>query len=210
MHEAIACTLLVAALAVGGCGQTTTGPDAERPAPPDQFVVTTQAGTQLSGPAARIDIRYVDAAQAPDVEISFSASAGTGRTWSVVAAALPEFLDARSLTARVVDSRITAGTATVQASVAGQDATAAPGGLLSLRVYGGRLMGETSRMGDELAARFEGPFVVTCAVPAALMSDAPQAADPGSTQPTLIVDEAFESEPCRRHELTSVAGRGRL
>ncbi len=199
MYQAIACTLLVAALALGGCGQTTTGPDGELSAPPNQFAVTTQAGTQLSGAAARIDIRYADAVQAPDVEISFSASGGAGRTWSVVTAAAPEFLDTMNLTARVVDGRVTPGTATVQAGIGSAETAAAQAGLLSLRVYDGRVMGETSRMGEELAATFEGPFVVTCAVPAAVKSNDVPAPAPRSTQPALIVDEAFESAPCRRH-----------
>jgi hypothetical protein len=60
-------------------------------------------------------------------------------------------------------------------------------------------MGETSRMGEDLAARFEGPFVVTCAVAAPLLSNDAPAADPGSSKATLIVDEVFESAPCRRY-----------
>jgi hypothetical protein len=207
MHEAIACTLLVSALAVGGCGQAPTGPDGELAAPPDQFVVTTEAGTQLSGAAARIDIRYGDAAQEPDVEISFSASGAGGRTWSVVASAPPEVLETMSLTARVVDGRVSPGTATVQASLPSGEAAAAAAGLLSLRVYAGRLVGETSRMGGELAARFEGPFVVTCAVPAALMSNDAPAAAAGSSVSSLVVDESFESAPCQRHAALG-GGRG--
>ncbi len=197
MRHSTACTLLVATLAAGGCRETTVGPDGELPAPPNQFVVTTKAGRQLSGPAARIDIRHVDAAQAPDVEISFSASGGSGRTWSVLSAASADVLQTLSLTARVVDGRVVPGTASVQARLGDADGTAAPAGLLSLRLYAGRLIGEASRMDDELAATFEGPFIVTCAVPAALMrgeAPAPSAADP---RPTLTVDEAFESALCR-------------
>jgi hypothetical protein len=91
------------------------------------------------------------------VEISFSA-AGSGRNWSALAAAPPEFLQTLSLTARVVDGQIGPGTGTVQATTAGGDSTAATAGVLSLRLYAGRLMGEARRMGDELAATFDGPY----------------------------------------------------
>src|SRR5919106_1704852 len=79
MREATACALLVATLAVTGCRETTVGPDGELAAPANQFVVMTRAGTQLTGPAARIDIRHVDAAKPPDVEIAFSASVASAR-----------------------------------------------------------------------------------------------------------------------------------
>jgi hypothetical protein len=195
MHTTAACALLVT-LVVGGCREATVGPDGELAAPPNQFVVTTGAGTQLTGPAARIDIRHVDAAQPPDVEIAFSASGNSGRTWSVLSAAPADFLQTRALTARVVDGRVGVGTASVQVSLDGQE-NAAPAGLLSVRLYAGRLMGEASRMDADLAARFEGPFVVTCAVPASVaVGDAP-ASSAASTAPTLTVDERFESELCR-------------
>ena len=199
MRETTACALLVATFAVGGCRDTAVGPDGELAAPPNQFVVTTRTGAQLTGPAARIDIRHVAAAQPPDVEVAFSASGNSGRTWSVLSAAPADFLDTLALTARVVDGQVGAGTASVQVRVDDKESTAAPGGLLSLRLYGGRLMGETSRMDDEFAARFEGPFVVTCAVPAsALPGEAPSASAAG-TQPTLTVDDAFQSDLCRRY-----------
>ena len=195
MRMTTACAL-VALLAVGGCREATVGPDGELAAPPNQFVVTTGTGAQLTGPAARIDIRHVDAAKPPDVEIAFSASGNSGRTWSVLSAAPADFLQTLALTARVVDDRVGVGTASVQVSLEGKEATAAPGGLLSLRVYAGRLTGEASRMDNEFAARFEGPFVVTCAVPASLAGEAPASSTAG-TPPTLTVDERFESGLCR-------------
>ena len=196
MRKSIACAQLVATLAAGGCRQAGAGPEHELPAPPNTFLVTTGAGRQLTGTPARIDIRYVDAAKAPDVEIMFSASGEGDQTWSVLAAAPAEFLAAQRLTARVVDGRIVPGTASVQRRV-DLDDTAAPGGLLSLRLYAGRLEGEASRMSDEFAARFEGPFVVTCAVPPTLMPGGTSAPSANASQSTLVVDEAFESAPCR-------------
>jgi hypothetical protein len=196
MRKVIACAQLVTALGICGCREAEVGPDLERPAPPNAFLVTTNAGTQLTGTPARIDIRHVDATSAPDVEIMFSASGGSGDTWSVLAAAPAGFLETQRLTARVVDGRIVPGTASVQMRRDLED-TAAREGLLSLHLYAGRLSGEASRMGDALAARFEGPFVVTCAVPAALMPGGTPAPSADSSRPTLIVDEAFESAPCR-------------
>jgi len=196
MRKSIACAQLVATLAVGGCRQAGAGPEHELPAPPNTFLVTTGAGRQLTGTPARIDIRYVDATKAPDVEIMFSASGEGDPTWSVLAAAPADFLDTPRLTARVVDGRIVPGTASVQMRV-DLDDTAAQSGLLSLRLYAGRLEGEASRMDEALAARFEGPFVVTCAVPPALMPGGTSAPSANTSQSTLVVDEAFESAPCR-------------
>ena len=197
MRVTSACALLVATLALGGCRESAVGPDGELAAPPNQFVVTTGTGPQLTGPAARIDIRYVDAAKPPDVEIAFSASGNSGRTWSVLSAAPADFLQTAALTARVVDGRVAVGTATLQVSLEGNEARVAPEGLVSLRLYQGRLMGEASRMADEFAARFEGPFVVTCAVPASLAAGGAPASSADGTPPTLTVDERFESELCR-------------
>jgi hypothetical protein len=197
MQNAIACAALVATLVAGGCRQAAVAPDRERAAPPNPFVVTTNAGTTLSGAAARIDIRFTDAAKAPDVEVIFSASGGAGRSWSVVSSASADFLERLSLTARVVDGRIVPGTASVQVRVGDAEDTAASGGLLSFRLYAGRLTGEASRMADEFAARFEGPFVVTCAVPAPLMPGGAPASSGDHARPALIVDETFESALCR-------------
>ena len=196
MRKTIACAQLAATLAAGGCRQAGLGPDSELPAPPNTFLVTTNAGTQLTGAPARIDIRHVDANRGPDVEIMFSASGSSGQTWSVLAAAPAGFLETNNLTARVVDGRITPGTATVQMRSGVEDA-AAPEGLLSLRLYAGRITGETSRMGEALAARFEGPFVVTCAVPAASMPAGAPAPSANDAPQTLTVDDTFESQLCR-------------
>jgi hypothetical protein len=195
MPKAFACALLVATLGVGGCRQTAVGPSTELPAPPSPFLVTTNAGTQLSGAAARIDIRHADAAKAPDVGIVFSASDASGRSWAAISLAPADFLKTHSLTARVVDGRLGPGTASVQTRLDHVD-TIAPAGLLSLRLYSGRLIGEASRMGDELAAKFEGPFVVTCAVPATSMAGAPMPSA-GGGRASLVVDEKFETTLCR-------------
>ena len=197
MLRAVASPLLIATIAAGGCGRSVGGPDSERAAPPDQFVVTTNAGMRLTGPAARIDIRHVDPAKAPAVEVFFSASGSSGQTWSVQSVAFPDFLATLSLTARVVDGLLEPGKASVQARLATADATAATSGLLSLRLYAGRLVGETSRMSDEFAAKFDGPFVVTCAVPASSTAVGAPASIAYDTPPTLIVDETFESALCQ-------------
>jgi hypothetical protein len=196
MRNILARTLLAATLAMGACRQSPAGPDGELPAAPNQFLVTTKAGAQLTGAAARIDVRHVDAAKAPDVEVTFSASGASG-TWSVVLAALPDFLTTLRLTARVGDGQIVPGTATVQVRRGDAEGVAAPAGLLSLHLHAGRLMGEASRMDNEFAATFEGPFIVTCAVPAALIGAGGPASDTANTSPTLTVDEDFESPPCR-------------
>jgi hypothetical protein len=111
--------------------------------------------------------------------------------------ASPDFLETRSLTARVVNRLLEPGTASVQVRLTTADATAATSGLLSLRLYGGRLVGETSRMSDEFAAQFEGPFVLTCAVPASLTAVGAPASIAKDTPSTLIVDETFESALCQ-------------
>src|SRR5262249_25305765 len=114
----VASSLLVAAalvaLAAAGCQQPAGAPGIERPAPPGQFAAATSAGVRFAGPAARIDIRYVDPAGQPAVEVMFSAAGGAGETWSVQAAAPAAFLETQALTARVVDGPLAPGTATVQ------------------------------------------------------------------------------------------------
>jgi hypothetical protein len=197
MGNTTASTLLSASLAAAACNPGVVGPGTERPAPPDAFMVTTNAGTQLTGPAARIDVRHVDATRPPDVEISFSAAGGSGRTWSALIAAPPGFLQTLNLTARVVDGGVVAGTATVQeATITGGDITAVTAGVLSLQLRAGRLMGEGRRMDGERMATFEGPFVVTCAVPAALTTQGAPAPGTDQLPPTLVVDENFESASC--------------
>ena len=199
MRKAIASSLLFSAIAAGGCRPSVVDSDVERTAPPDQFVVTTKAGMRLTGPAARIDIRHAGPAGTPDVEVFFSASGGSGQTWSVQSVASPDFLETHSLTARVVDGLLGPGKASVQMRPATAESTAATAGLLSLRLSAGRLVGDTSRMSDELAAAFDGPFVVTCAVPASSAVAGAPAPAPNAqeTRPTLIVDEKFESALCR-------------
>jgi hypothetical protein len=56
-------------------------------------------------------------------------------------------------------------------------------------------------MDDEHAARFDGPFIVTCAVPgtAAAAEVAPPTPSAGEAPPALMVDDAFESALCRPH-----------
>jgi len=199
MRKAIARSLLISAIAAGGCRPSVIDPNSERAAPPDQFVVTTKAGMRLTGPAARIDVRHVVPAGTPEVEVFFSASGGSGQTWSVQSVASPDFLETHSLTARVVDGLLGPGKASVQMRPATADTTAATGGMLSLRLSAGRLVGDTSRMSDELAAAFDGPFVVTCAVPASPAGGEAPAPAPiaQETRPTLIVDEKFESALCQ-------------
>ena len=165
-------------------------------APPDPFVVTTKAGARFTGPAARIDIRRVSEAERPDVEVAFSASGGSGRTWTAQSIAPSAFLDTLTLEARVTDGPLKTGDASVQASGGGGEAATAPAGWLRLSVARGRLSGEAGGMSDELAATFDGSFVVTCAVPAtSLETSAPSSG--GNGAPTLIVDEKFESSLCK-------------
>jgi hypothetical protein len=57
-------------------------------------------------------------------------------------------------------------------------------------------MGEARRVDDERMATFEGPFVVTCAVPAALITQGAPAPSTEQVPPTLVVDEHFESASC--------------
>jgi len=194
----VSALLAATALVAAGCNRDANGPRQERSAPPNAFMVTTNAGAQLTGTAARIDIRHAAADTPPDIEISVSASGGTGRTWSLLTAAPPDFLKTLKLTARVVDDRVVPGTATVQTGSDSTEPAAAAAGLISLRLFNGRLTGEASRMDDDHAARFDGPFVVTCAVPAAVPAGEVAAPVPsgGEARPALTVDEAFESELC--------------
>jgi hypothetical protein len=158
--------------------------------------VTTNAGAQLTGPAARIDIRHVEATRPPDGDTRFSPPGGSGRTWSALIAAPPGFLQTLELTARVVDGPVVAGTATVEATTGGES-TAAAEGVLSLQLRAGRLTGEARRMDGERMATFEGPFVVTCAVATALTTQDAPAPGTGQVPPTLVVDENFASASCR-------------
>jgi hypothetical protein len=193
MIRLIACAALIATGA--GC-HGPVGPGSEDVAPPDQFMVTTAAGV-LSGPPARIDIRHVDPSKPPDVEVSLSASGSSGHRWSLLLMPEPDFPQTQRITARVVDGPLREGQASVQVGGAGADVSTAPSGLVSLSLYAGRLSGEASRVPDGFAANFEGPFVVSCSIPASSGAAAP-APVAGSPSGPLVLDERFESPLCRR------------
>lgn len=171
----------------------------ESPAPPDPFVVTTGSGLRLTAAPARIDIKYRDPAQPPEIELFISALDASNRTWTALAAAPADFLETSSLSATVVDRPLQPGEASVSMGVAGGDASFGQAGLVELRLQGGRLVGEARGMNEQISAIFEGPIVVTCAVPPTAMPAS--SADPptGGEASVLVVDERFESELCRRH-----------
>lgn len=168
-------------------------------APPDRFMVTTNTGMRLTGAAARVEIKYLDVARAPKVEVFLSASDSVGRTWASQARVSSDFLETLTLFAQVVDRPLQPGNAGVQVSRPGADASFAPSGLLKLRLQAGRLVGETSGMKDQFSAKFEGPFVVTCSVPAASMGAEAPAPTSENALPTLVVDQKFESALCKRY-----------
>jgi hypothetical protein len=206
MPKYIVCTLAITALSLAGCRGTNVGPqEDEGVAPPDPFTVTTKIGARLTGPAARIDIRRVSEAHPPDVEITFSASGGSGRNWAAQLLAPPAFLDTLTLEAPVREGPLSTGEAAVQTSAAGAEVTAARAGRLRLAIAGGRLSGEASGMSDELSASFQGSFVVTCAAPAASLEVSAPSSGARSTPPTLVVDEKFESPLCKPY--ATLAGR---
>ncbi|MSQ47070.1 MAG: hypothetical protein EXR78_01585 [Deltaproteobacteria bacterium] len=189
--------IIILTAVMGDASQEETLMKHEQPAAEAPFVVTTSVGPQLRGTAARVEIKYLDVAQAPQVEIVFSAADAADRLWAAQALPPADFLKTPTLSAQVVDRPLTLGTASVQVSQAGGDAVFSPGGLLTLQLRDGRLVGETREMGDEFSARFEGPFVVTCAVPATtLTGDAPTPTS-DNTLPILVVDERFESPLCQ-------------
>ena len=206
MPKPIVHTLLIAALSLEGCRETTVGPQDEGVAPPDPFVVTTMAGARFTGPAARIDIRRVSEAATPDVEVTFSASGNSGGTWAAQSMVPADFLETLTLVAPVVDGPLELGKAVVQGSQAGGETSSARSGVLRLSIRAGRLTGDTSGMDDRLAATFNGSFVVTCAVPAASIGvTAPTAGAGRGAGTTLIVDEKFESPLCKPY--AALAGR---
>jgi hypothetical protein len=196
----------MAAAAAGG-SRSAAGSENEQAAPPDRFVVTTNAGMHLIGAAARIEIRHLAAAKAPEVEVVLSASDSLGRRWAVHSRAPSDFLETLTLSAQVVDRPLKPGTASVQVSRPGADASFAPSGLLKLRLQAGRLVGEASGMKSEFSAKFAGPFVVTCAVPAASMAAGAPAPTSENALPPLVVDEKFESAICKRY--AALVGRSR-
>jgi hypothetical protein len=194
MRIALPYALFVAIAATGACGGAQVSPDKqERPAPPDRLMVTTKAGARFSGPAARIDIRHVNQSQPPDVEVAVSASGTGGRTWAMQATPRPDFLRTFTLSADVIDRPLQPGYAGVQAASPDGDTSLASSGLVQLRLEGGRIAGEVVSNDERFAATFEGPFVVTCAVPAG--ATAPQSS--ATETPVLVVDETFESPLCK-------------
>lgn len=170
-------------------------------------MVTTNAGMRLTGAPARVEIKYLDVARAPKVEVFLSASDSVGRTWASQARVSSDFLETFTLSAQVVDRPLKPGNASIQVSRPGADASFAPSGLLNLHLQAGRLVGETSGMRDQFSAKFEGPFAVTCAVPAASMAVGAPAPTSENALPTLVVDEKFESALCKRY--ATLAGRSR-
>jgi hypothetical protein len=75
----------------------------------------------------------------------------------------------------------------------GERAAAPPGFLETLTLVAA--VTDRSGMGDELASAFEGPFVVTCSVPASILGGGAPVAE--GDAPTLVVDEGFESALCK-------------
>jgi hypothetical protein len=192
-------TFAVAASATVGAQQGTTLPKNELPAPPDRFVVTTGAGLRLTAAAARVDIKHWDAANAPEVEIFISASGGSGRVWVAQIAAPADFVNTLRLRAPVVDRPLEVGEATVSVTLRGGDITFASSGLVQLRLQARWVVGEASGMSKEFSAKFEGPLVVTCAVPAAALTARPPAPASKRGLPMLVIDERFESTFCQRY-----------
>ncbi len=196
--------VILLAVATGDANQEATNLEHEQPAVEEQFVVTTSTGIRLVGMAARVEIKYPDVAQAPQVEIVFSAANASERFWAVQAFPSADFLKTHILSAQVVDRPLTLGKASVQVSQSGGDAVFSPGGLLTVQLRQGRLVGETRGMGDEFSARFDGPFVVTCAVPATALTVEAPIPTSGNAVPILAVDERFESALCQ--PLRTLAG----
>ena len=194
MRIALPCALVVAIAATGACGGSQVSPDQqERPAPPDRLMVTTKAGARFSGPAASIDIRFLNPTPEPDVEVAVSASGTGGRTWAMQVTPRSDFLRTFTLAADVIDRPLQPGYAGVQAASPGGDTSLASSGLVRLRLEGGRMTGEVVSNDERFAATFEGPFVATCAIPAA--GTAPQSS--ATETPALVVDERFESPLCK-------------
>jgi len=210
MHTMFFYALIAAAGVASACGGTPVNPGnpgQERVAPPDTFIVTTAGGTRLAGAAARVDIRYSDAGREPEVEIAFSASADGGGSWATQSVAPSDFLKTLSLSAVVVSGPVARGQASVQLNRQEGSPSFASGGVLQLRIQGGRMAGETSGTSADFTARFEGPFVVTCAVPPASLATAAPASTSNDARLPLVVDEQFESALCQPY--ASLAGRSR-
>lgn len=170
---------------------------AERPAPPDRFVVETAEGRRLSGAPARIDIRHLDALQAPQIEVTVSAGDDEGQVWGFRAWAPSSFPGMPGFTAHIVRGPLGPGQAGVEHGRAAADTRSATGGTLQLALREGRLTGRAHANGA--SARFEGPYAVSCAVPASAPAAAASAATPTpeAPLPVLVVDERFESPLCK-------------
>lgn len=184
-------------LAAASAAPAAAGPASEAPAAPERLVVTLQAGARWTGAPARLDVRMRDDGSAPRVELALSAADGQGRHWAVVADAGPGFDGARELVLQVTDRPLATGQASVQRHGETGAAERARGGVLRLQLQHGRIRGTATGVGDRLAARFEGPVAVSCAVPPSALAAAPAApASPDMPAP-LVVDEQFVSAACR-------------
>lgn len=170
--------------------------DDERAAPPDPFVVTTPAGMRLAGAPARLDIRHPQGGPVV-AELTFSASDPAGRVWNARLLASAETIAKRRLSATISDRPLVAGRASVQTQSGDAEAVFARAGAIRVVLQAGRLTGETSGTSERFAARFEGPFAVSCAVPAAALTGA--ASSPAEPQGpgALVVDDSLASAPCR-------------
>lgn len=193
--------IVIGLLGVSLAGCRSGNSDIEQPAPAERFVVTTSDGQQLTGPDARIDIRFFPGATVPDVEMFFMASDASGNSWAARARPSPDFLQRRTHTAAVMTGPLEVGHATVERRSSVGALQLAPSGELRLRLENRLLQGELSRASGGLDARFGGPFAVTCSVPMS-GGQAPTGDSGGSA---LTVDTAFETALCR--PFAALAGR---
>lgn len=208
--------LIVVATAVGGCEEKESpkgillGP----PPNPDPVVIATNSGKRFTGDSSSIEIWHLDSVTAPNIEVSFVGLDSLGQSWVALAIASSDFLDTLILSAEVIDGSLNPGNAMVQLSLPGADNdfsseadngfSNAPSGLLTLRLEAGRLVGEASEMDDEFAAKFDGPFYVTCIVPwkegdpVPGNGIAPPIPDDGGV--ALVIDPKFETELCKPYK----------
>lgn len=192
--------MLLAALA----GAAGAAPEA--PASPDRLVVVLHGGARWTGAPARLDVRLPDAGGPPRIELAFAAADTEGRQWAVIAEAGPGFDPAREVELQVTDRPLAAGRASVQRQASAGPAERARSGLLRLRLQQGRIRGEAIGVGDRLAARFEGPLAVSCAVPASALAAAPTAPQSSDMPAPLVVDEKFASAACRPYAALAAPG----
>lgn len=178
-------------------------PTPELPAPPDRFVLQVEGGARLTGPPARIDIRHAVVGAAPAVEISFAAGDEQGTTWSVLVVAQSGFLRDSALQAQLSDRPLEPGRASLQRIQSAGGVQMADAGALQLSLRQGRLSGQATARGLG-RLKFEGPYAVSCTLPASATAVAPPAsADALMAQ---VVDEGFESVLCKPY---AALGRGR-